>query len=162
MLIVISMIAALMLFNVVYPAVMQGGSAITSMAGRIDEQMQNQIVVIHAAGELDKTGWWQDANGNGDFEVFVWVKNVGSLRITALDRMDVFFGPDGNFSRIPYQTDAGGSYPYWTAQVENAAEWLPSATLKITIHYVSPLSTGRYYFKATTPDGVSSDYFLSM
>lgn len=162
LLIVISMITALMLFNVAYPAVTRGGEAITSMANRTDEQMQSQIKVVYAAGELDKTGWWQDTNGNGDFEVFVWIKNVGASRITALDSMDIFFGQEGNFARIPAQSNANGAYPYWTAQIETGNDWVPTSTLKVTLHYVSPLPTGRYYFKAVTPTGVSDEYFLSM
>ncbi|MBI5671463.1 MAG: hypothetical protein HZC41_26015 [Chloroflexi bacterium] len=162
LLIVVSMVMALMLFNVAYPAVIEGGDAIASMANRADQRMKSQIVIIHAAGELDSSGWWQDTNGNGDFDVFVWVKNVGAARIIGLERMDVFFGAEGNFTRIPHQSTAGGSYPYWTAQVENEADWNPTATLKITIHYQLALSSGRYFTKVIIPSGVSSDYYLGM
>ncbi len=162
MFIVVSLIMALMLFNVAYPAVLQGGDAITSMTDRTEERMRSQISVIHAAGELDSSGWWQDANGNGDFEVFIWAKNVGSTRIIALGQMDVFFGPEGNFARIPNQAEAGGSYPYWTWELENASEWTPTATLKIAVHYLFPLTPNRFYVKLTTPNGISDEFFLSM
>ncbi|MCB9451233.1 MAG: hypothetical protein H6672_07320 [Anaerolineaceae bacterium] len=162
LLIVISMVMALMLFNTAYPAIIEGGDAISSMANRTEDRMRSQVSVIHAAGELDSSGWWQDANGNGDFEVFIWVKNVGSTRITALEQMDVFFGPEGNFARIPHQTESGGSYPYWTWEIENAAEWVPTATLKISIHYLLPLSPNRFFVKIAIPNGVSDDLFMSM
>ncbi|MBK9613759.1 hypothetical protein [Candidatus Amarobacter glycogenicus] len=42
-------------------------------------------------GELDSSSWWQDTNGDGDFDVFAWVKNVGETRIVALEQTDVFF-----------------------------------------------------------------------
>jgi hypothetical protein len=95
--------------------------------------------------------------------VFAWVKNVGDARITAIDRVDVFFGPEGNFTRIPYQDEAGGAYPYWTWEVENDSEWVPTGTLQIVIHYDTPsLSNGRYFMKVTLPNGISSDYFLGI
>ncbi len=159
LLIVISMIMAIFLFNAAYPAVVQGSEAITNMAARTDERMKSQITIIHATGELDSDGFWQDSNGNGQFEVFLWVKNVGSSRIIALEQSDVFFGPEGNFGRIAYNT---GTYPYWTGSLENATEWTPTATLKITIHYGVPLTAGRYFAKVTLPNGVASDYFMGL
>ncbi len=162
LLIIISMVTALMLFNVAYPAIVEGGAAITSMVGRAEDRMRSQITIIHAGAELDSNGWWQDSNGNGQFEVFLWVKNVGDIRITALDSLDIFFGPEGNFARIPHQSVAGGGYPYWTWEVENASEWTPTATLRITVRYNFALSSGRYFAKVTTPAGVHDDYFLGI
>jgi hypothetical protein len=132
------------------------------MSNNVSERMHYQISVIHASGELDNTGWWQDTNGNGGFDVFAWVKNIGDARVTALDRIDVFFGPEGNFARIPYLDEAGGAYPYWTWEVENDSEWVPTGTLQITVHYQTPLSTGRYFLKVALPNGISSDYFLGL
>ena len=160
--IIISLIMALMLFNSAYPAIMQGGDAIAGMAYRSEESMNSQIAIIHAAGELDHSGWWQDTNGNGSFDVFIWVKNTGTSRITALDQIDLFFGPEGNFTRIPHESVAGGSTPYWSWTVEDGGDWTPTATLRITVHYGMALSSGRYYAKVTTPNGVSDSYYLSM
>lgn len=162
MLIVISMVMALMLFNVAYPAIIQGGDAIVSMAGHVEDRMKSQIAIIHASSELDADGWWQDVNNNGQFEVFLWVKNVGVARITALDDLDIFFGPEGNFTRIQHESNAGGGTPYWSWTLENAAEWAPTATLRVTIHYIAALSTGRYFAKVTVPSGVWDDYYLGM
>ncbi len=162
LLIVISMVMALMLFNTAYPAIIQGGDAIASMANHADEQMRSQIAVIHAAAEVDSSGAWQDTDGSGDFDVFVWVKNLGDTRISGVERMDVFFGPEGDFARVPYQTDAGGNTPYWTWQIENAADWIPTATLRIAIHYGTALASGRYFIRVTTPTGISADDFLGI
>jgi len=71
LMIVISMIMAVALFNAVYPAVLDSGNAISGMTRRTDERLQSQIEIIHAASELDSTGWWQDTNGNGDFDTFI-------------------------------------------------------------------------------------------
>lgn len=162
LLIVISMVMALMLFNVAYPAVIEGGDSIRNMANRAEQEMKSDVTIIHGASELDGTGWWQDTNANGDFEVFVWVKNTGSLRITGLEYLDIFFGPDGAFMRIPSQANANGSYPYFTWQVEGDTDWTPVATLRIAIHYEFPLSPGHYFIKVSIPNGVSDDDFMGI
>lgn len=161
-LIIISMVMGILLFNAVYPAVVESSDAMSLMTNRADDRLRSQVEIIHAIGELDNTGWWQDVNSNGTFDTFIWIKNVGSTRIVALEQMDLFFGPEGNFARISHQSQVGGSYPYWTWEVENANEWTPTATIKITIHYGAPLASGRYFFKATLPNGVSTENFFSM
>ena len=160
LLIVVGMVLAVVLFNSAYPAVTDSGQAISVMAGRADDRLKSQIVIIHVAGEKDG-GWWQDVNGNGYFDVFAWVKNVGTTRIFPLQAMDVFFGPEGDFVRIPEASQAGQSYPRWTGQVENGSEWTPTATLKITVSYAQPLPAGRYYIKVTAPNGVFADDYAS-
>lgn len=160
LLIVISMILAMLLFNAAYPAVIRSSDAIVGMADRADDRMKSQISIIHGSGELDSTGFWQDTNGDGQFEVFLWVKNIGTSRLIALEQADLFFGLEGNFGRIPYNNT--GSYPYWTWSIENGAEWIPTTTLRITIHYGVPLTTGRYFAKFTLANGVSSDYFMGI
>lgn len=162
LLIIVSMIMVLMLFNVAYPAIVESGDAIANMTNRADSRMRSQVKIIHAAGELDYTGTWQDINANGEFDVFIWVKNVGASRLTGLEQVDVFFGPEGNFTRIPHQNESGGSTPYWTFEIENAAEWTPTATLKISLHYQFPAASGRYFVKVVLPNGISDDDFLGM
>jgi hypothetical protein len=155
-------VIATLVFNVVYPAVVHSGDALINIKSRVDQRLKTQVVIVHAAGELDASGTWQDTNGDGDFDTFVWVKNVGSLRISAVDRLDVFFGPEGNFTRIPYVDEAGGAYPYWTSALENDTNWNPTATLKITIHSVTVLSSGRYFIKVVTPNGMSDSMYFGM
>lgn len=162
LLIVISMIMSVLLFNAVYPAVTQGSESITSMTNHVTERMRNQIEIIHAAGELDASGFWQDSNSNGEFDVFVWVKNTGDARITPIEQADFFFGPEGNFVRIPYSASNGSGFPYWSYALENATEWDPNATLKITVHYGVPLSTGRYFAKLSTVTDAQAEYFMGM
>ena len=160
--IVVSVIASVMLFNVLYPAINQSNDAMIDMKTRLDGRLKNQIEVIHAAGELDSSGLWQDVNGDSNFDLFVWVKNVGSARISAVEKIDVFIGPEGNFSRVPHQSNAGGSLPYWTYSIENDSVWNPSATLAIEVHYPSTQASGRYFVKVVTPNGIASDSFFSI
>ncbi|MBK8986474.1 MAG: hypothetical protein IPM39_10390 [Chloroflexi bacterium] len=161
MLIVISMVMGVLLFHAAYPAIIESNDAMTSMTSRADEKLRSQITIVHSVGELDSRGWWQDTNGDGNFNVFAWVKNVGETRMVALEQTDVFFGPEGAFNRIPHHSKASG-YPYWTWQVENGSQWTPTTTLKITVHYGVPLGNGRYFLKVITPNGVDAEYFFSM
>ena len=160
--IVVSMILVVMLFNAIYPAVQQGSDAVTSMAFDISDRMRHQFSVIHASAELPDGVLWQDSNGNGSYDVFAWVKNTGDVTINAVNRLDVFFGSEGNFTRIPFKVDGSAPLPNWTWSVENDTAWVPTATLQIAIHFQVAQSSGRYYLKVTLPNGLSSDYFLGI
>ncbi|MEW5985591.1 MAG: hypothetical protein AB1791_03060 [Chloroflexota bacterium] len=162
LMVITGMITVTLLFNAVYPAVLDGSDAMSNMQSRLDERLTSQVEIVHAAAELDSSGLWQDTNGDGHFSVFIWVKNVGSNRIIPIEGTDLFFGPEGNFGRIPHQSEAGGSFPYWDYDVENATEWTPTATLKITIHYSSVQAAGRYFVKVAAPNGISDETYLSM
>lgn len=143
--VIAGVVSAVFLFNTIYPAVIQSGDAMTSMQRRIDDRLKNQIEIIHA------TAW----NGTN---ALVWVKNIGSSSIRAVERCDVFFGPEDDFARVPLK-ESGGS-TYWEWSVENDTEWKPTATLRITVTYGIPLS-GRYFVKVATPNGLSDEYYFS-
>jgi hypothetical protein len=153
------MIMAVGLFNAAYPAVVDSSQAINNMAARSEDRLQSQIEIIHVAAELDSDGWWQDTDGNGYFDVFVWVKNIGSTRIYPVESLDVFFGSEGSFVRIPHANYAGGTYPRWSGRIENGSDWTPTGTLRIAISYSYPQPSGRYYVKVTAPNGVSDETY---
>lgn len=155
-----------------FPAIGRSSSAVVSAAGKVDDRIKSQISIIHATGELDSSQVWQDTDSDGDFDVFLWVKNVGSMDIVAIEEVDVFFGTQGDFSRIPYVDDAGGGSPNWTYAIENDTNWKPTATLKISIHYTAtctpapcspaPLASDTYFVKVTVANGVSDEHFFSI
>ena len=150
LLIIAGVICVMFVFNSVYPAVNRSSAAMVSMAEKMDERMKSRINIVHAANSADRK------------TIYLWVKNVGTLRIVNIDETDVFFGPSDNFSRIPYVDDAGGSYPQWSYTLENDTEWLTGATLKITITYDSDPGAGTYFAKVVIPIGISDEYFFSM
>jgi archaellum component FlaG (FlaF/FlaG flagellin family) len=160
--VIVSIIVSVMVYNAVYPAAVQGSDSIRNMRNRMDARIQSQFSIVHAVGELDRYGAWHDTNGDGQFNVFVWTKNIGSARVSAIHQMDLFFGPDGNFTRIDHKDVAGGSYPYWDWVVENDTNWNPTSTLRITIYTAAPLPGGRYFIKLVLPTGVSEETFMSM
>lgn len=158
---VVSMILVVVMFNSAYPAVQEGSQSITSISQRAETEMRSDITLIHSAAELDQSGWWQDTNSNGRFDVFTWVKNTGVTRFNNIEGMDIFFGPESNFTRIPHESNAGGSLPYWTYSVEDGGEWVPSATLRINVQYGAPLASGRYFIRVVIPTGEYVDEVIS-
>jgi len=146
LLIVAGVVSAVAVFNSIFPAIAQSGDAMVSMQQRIDQRMKSQAEIIQATKAPGDT-------------VEIWVKNVGDARIAPPESCDVFFGPQGNYSRIAYT--ASTSY-WWDYVIENDTVWNPRATLRITIHGYPPLISGTQYFtKIILPTGISSDYYFS-
>jgi archaellum component FlaF (FlaF/FlaG flagellin family) len=142
LLVIAGVISAVFVFNSIYPAIVQSSDAMTSMERRADDRLKSHIQIIHAAKSGSTT--------------LVWVKNVGSLRVAPVEACDIFFGAEGNFVRIPYGTDDGE----WQYTLENAAEWTPSATVKITIKTTASPGV-RYFIKVVLVNGVSDEYYFS-
>ena len=138
--------SAVLMFNSIYPAMSQSTQAMVGMERRIDEQMKSEVQIIHAA------------QSSTDNTVLIWVKNVGSIRVIGVNTADLFFGPQGAFTRIPY---GGNANPHWVYSVQNASDWDPTATIQITIVGYSPLNPGQYFCKFVLPNGVVSDYYFS-
>jgi hypothetical protein len=125
-------------------------ASMVSMAEKMNDRMKSRISIVHAAGTADRR------------TVYIWVKNVGNSRIVNIEQLDVFFGPEHSFVRVPYVDDAGENYPRWTYQIENDTEWLPEATVKITITYTADPGAGTYFIKINIPNGISDEYYFSM
>lgn len=145
-LVIAGVISVVFMFNALYPAIVDSSNAMVGMERRIDDRLATQIEIIHAAV-------------SGGSNAVIWVKNVGTTSTKALTRCDVFFGPEGNFARIPYNDGSVGT-PYWDGAVENDSAWNPTATLRITITYGSVIS-GRYYVKVVLPNGIADEHTFS-
>jgi len=150
LLIIAGVVCMIFVFNSVYPMVNRSSQAMVSMAEQVDERMKSRINIVHAANSENRT------------IVYLWVKNIGTQRITAIDDCDLFLGQEGDFERIPYYGDAGDSYPRWSFELENDDEWLTSATLKLTVSFESDPGVGTYFTKFILPNGISDEYFFSM
>ena len=131
------------------------------VGAKLDERIESQIKTVYATAELDESGVWQDTNNNSDFDIDIWVKNIGVSRIIGVDQTDIFFGVTGDFARIPHTTDASGGYPRWSYTLENGTEWTSSVTVKLTILYDSSISSDEYFVKVITPAGASDQHYFS-
>lgn len=162
LLIVAAVVCFALAFQAVFPAVLRSSDAMVS-AGRVaSDRLRTDIALIHVTGELDAQGLWRDVNSDGDMDVFLWVKNTGSLSIAAVESCDVFFGPEGAFDRVPHEGSAKGAYPYWTYELTKGDRWEPTTTLEITVHHALALPAGRYYVKVVTGNGCAVESFFSM
>ena len=148
LLIIAGIVCSIFLFNSVYPMINRSSAAMVSMTDKINDRMQSQIDIVQVTGTGART------------TVYIWVKNVGTARIDAIEQSDIFLGPQGNFVRIPYSANAGGIYPQWSYVIENDTEWKTGATIKITVTYSSDPGEGTYFVKVVIPNGVEvADYF---
>ena len=163
MLTIAGIASAAAILNAIFPALNRSSGALIAASSQVDDRLKSDIEIIHAVGELDSAGAWDDTNSNGLFDIFMWVKNVGSTRILAIDQTDVFVGTTSTFTRIPHETEVeAGEYPRWTYTLENSTEWDSRATLKITVLYNATQSQGNYDVKIIIPNGVSDEHFFSM
>jgi len=136
--------------NTVLPAVHRTSGALTSTASVLDDRLSSQIEIVHATGE------------SGTTDADIWVKNIGATVIDPLERIDLFFGPQGEFARIPYG-GASCSAPCWEYTLENDTKWTPTATLHITIHVSDALESDVvYYTKVVAPNGSSDAKFFTV
>jgi flagellar protein FlaG len=150
MLTIAAIVAIVAVVNAVLPSVSRTSGALISASGVVEGRIASQVEIVHATGE--------DADPDAD----AWVKNTGASTISALERVDLFFGPEGNFQRIP-QGDPGCTAPCWEYEVENASVWEPTATLHIIIHADSNLASGTtYYLKVVTPNGIADSKFFTV
>ncbi len=151
MLTIASIVAIVAVTNAVLPSVGRTSGALISASGVIENRIGSQIEIVHATGQ----------NGNPD--ATVWVKNIGSTAVDPISRVDVFFGPADNFQRIP-QGAAGCSAPCWEYTLENSTTtWEQTATLRVTIHSGSNLTTSTTYFaKIVTPNGIDDSKFFTV
>jgi len=164
LLVVASVVCVVLVINAVYPAITSSSGALSSISASMNERIKTQVKIINATGELDKNGNWQDTNSDGDFDVLVWMKNIGTVPVDDIGRCDVFLsGNDTIWTWIPYVDYAAGSYPRWSYVLGgNSTEWGIATTLMIEIHYSSSLSSGQYNVKIMVPNGVSDEYDFSM
>lgn len=150
MLTIAAIVAIVAVVNAVLPSVSRTSGALISASNVVEDRISSQIEIVHATG--------QDADPDAD----VWVKNTGSSTIGAVDRVDVFFGPEGNFQRIA-QGDPGCTAPCWEYDIENASSWEPTATLHIIVHADADLASGTtYYVKVVTPNGITNAKFFTV
>lgn len=156
-----SVVAAVLVINSVFPAIIRSGNSLARMADRLDDRIASQIKVVYATGELDENQTWQDVDSDTRFDVTFWAKNVGAARIIGIDETDIFFGVEGDFARIPHTTDAEGGFPQWAYTIENGTEWTNAVTVRFSIHYDATKTTDEYFVKVIAPTGAYDDHYFS-
>lgn len=150
MLTVAGIVAITAVLSALMPAVSRTSGSIVASADSVDNRIATQIEIIHAVG------------ANGSPLVQAWTKNVGGIAIAPLNRIDVFFGPQDAFVRVPYG-GAGCIAPCWAYTIENDTDWNPTATLKISVTLGSNLiANTTYYIKIVAPNGISDARYFTV
>lgn len=150
MLTVAGIAAIVAVLNALMPAVYRTSGSLVASADSVDSRIGTQIEIVHATGTA------------GSPTVEAWTKNIGGLAIQPIARVDVFFGPEDNFVRLPYGEE-GCTSPCWYASIENDTIWNPTATLKITVEAADILATDTtYYIKVVAPNGISDARFFTV
>jgi flagellar protein FlaG len=150
MLTVAAVAAIAAIINSMMPAISRTSASIVASSDSAGERISTQVEIIQAAGT------------QGSPTIEAWTKNVGGVAIAPLNRMDVFFGPQDDFVRVPYG-GAGCVAPCWSYTLENDTVWNPTSTLHITISMGDNLVTNTTYFiKVVAPNGVSDARFFTV
>jgi len=138
LLIIGGVIVSLAIFNGLYPAITSSSSAISDATNKVNDRIESRIEIIQVS--------------HSDAEIFVWIKNTGASTIDGIERSDLFYGPEDNFSRINY---GGVVTPDWSYSIEGGfSTWDPMNTCKFTIELPGVLTTGSYMVKFVIPNGI--------
>lgn len=138
-----------------------------SFLGNMQQLRDIQILVTQSLEEkmsVDIKIVFAYAN-KGETTVKVWIKNVGvkGISYSLIGKGDLFFGPDGNFSYIPYNSD---TLPTWNFTVLNDVDgdgrWDRGETIQITIYLDTTLDNGDYYVRYVTYTGCYDEYQFSI
>ncbi len=162
LLVIASLVCVVLAINVIYPATSISSSALSSISVQMGDRIKSQTAIVHATGELDQYGVWQDTNLDGDFDIFIWVKNIGATTVDNAENSDLFIGSDGDWLRILHEDWAGEATESWNYTIENGVEWGQETTMLIEVSYDTPLSSGDYSIKLIIPNGISDEYHFSM
>ena len=147
---VASIVAMLGVFNAILPTIQRTSGAVITASSVVDERIQTDVSIVHATGQ------------SGTATAYVWVKNVGASTVDSLDKLDVFFGPQGDYQRIP-PGNAGCATPCWQYAIENDTTFQPTATMRITLNLAADLATSTtYYAKVVTPNGVPNARYFTV
>jgi hypothetical protein len=97
-------------------------------------------------------------------EMNVWVKNVGQSTFASgdIERFNIFFGPTGNFSMIPFNATTAPSWTYVLVPAPYSSNFGPGSTIEITIQLGYQLTGGDYYFRVVTQNGVVDEYNFAL
>jgi hypothetical protein len=159
LLMIAAIVSTVVVINAVLPSVQRTSSDIVAASDVVGTRLRSDVKVIEAAG-ID-----------GNDQVEIWAKNVGAADISQVDKLDVFFGPTGNFTRIPYDDTVDCVTPpspprtdaCWQYEIENAIEWSPYATVRLSIYLDYDLASGtEYVITIVLPNGITASKTFSV
>ena len=107
--IIASVVASIALINAVLPAIGDSSGALSAANASAADRIRTDIEIVHAAA---------GPVVGGEDQVLVWVKNIGSQKISPVESSDIFLttatdflGSDVSSPRNPHRGPAGGPDP---------------------------------------------------
>jgi flagellar protein FlaG len=157
MFLITAVIAAGVLINAVFPVVYNMAGTFSSATHESDDRLRTDFKIITYLAHDDAVPY-----------VEVWMKNIGSSRISVTDitsRADVFCGKTGAFERLTYSVNGGDDHSWTEVFNQNPDKndingnnyWDPGETLLVKAYSskISTDSTDSNYFQFILPNGVS-------
>jgi flagellar protein FlaG len=141
-----AVIAAGVLINAIYPVVYQMSGTFSSTSHQADERLRTDMKIVTTYANATTA--------------VVWIKNVGSSRISAseIQKADVFTGKLTDFDRLSFVagTPAAGQ---WNSTIpgDTNSYWENGETLKIVAPFITsktPAAGEMVYFQFVLPSGV--------
>lgn len=142
-----AVIAAAMVGSSAFQMLARGTSAMSVASSTMEGRIKTDVAVVHATADQSRN------------QLYVWVKNVGSVPVDAPDHADLFLKtPSGVYDHVAFGTGTGK----WQYALEGGSEaWDPAATVKITVTLGS-VPAGQYQVTLVTPNGISANAVLSV
>jgi hypothetical protein len=159
LLMIAAIVSMVVVINAILPSVQRTSSDIVAASDVVGNRLRSDVKIIEAAGVT------------GNDRVSIWAKNVGAADIAQIDKIDVFFGPSDDFERVPYDDtpdcvvppDPPRTDPCWQYQLENATEWSPYATVRLSLYLDYDLVVGtEYVITIVLPNGISATKTFSV
>ena len=144
LLVIASVTAAVLVITTMLPSVSSSSQSIASAQREAAGRIRTSIEIIAVS-----------SNANGT-QIDVWVKNVGTKTITAIDRSDVFLVQEGSrFDAMTYH-QAGGLNTWRTDSPDPT--WSRGDTLHIIIEIdpSEPVGDGAHALIVSTPNGITA------
>jgi hypothetical protein len=159
LLMIAAIVSMVVVINAVLPSVQRTSSDIVAASDVIGTRLRSDVKIIEATGV------------DGNDQVSIWAKNVGAANISQIEKLDVFFGPVANFERITFDDTVDcvtppsppRSEPCWQYEIENAAEWTPYATVRLSLYLDYDLASGsEYVITVVLPNGITTTKTFSV
>lgn len=148
LLIIASIVAAVALINAVIPAMSESSAAMSAANSAASDRIRTDIEVIHVAA---------DPNAG---QITIWVKNVGSTTIQAIESGDIFLDTPDTVKHLSHGSGSGSEY--WTYVIENGSQWSQGVTVRMTVHLSGGVSTGPYTATVSLHNAVSASRDFSV
>lgn len=145
--IIASVVASLALINAVLPAIGDSSGALSAANASAADRIRTDIEIVHAAA---------DTSSGSEDQVLVWVKNIGSQKISPVESSDIFLMTSTTVKRLSHGSSSGPEY--WDYTMEGGAtDWTQTVTIKITLHLTdASVTTGAYTVSVAAYNGVSA------